>query len=48
MKNIILDFFGEEVSIEMPKTLQNLKEQISNKFCFSPSDAAEILVSYVK
>ena len=47
MNKLILNFFGEEVTVETPKTLQNLKQEISNKFCFSPSDAEEILVSYV-
>ena len=47
MNKLILNFFGEEVTVETPKILQNLKQEISNKFCFSPSDAAEILVSYI-
>ena len=48
MKNISLNFFGEEVSINMPTTLASLRQQISEKFMFSPSDAAEIIVSYAK
>ena len=48
MKNISLNFFGEEVSINMPTDLASLRQQISDKFMFSPSDAAEIVVSYVK
>lgn len=48
MKNISLNFFGEEVSINMPTDLASLRQQISEKFMFSPSDAAEIIVSYVK
>ena len=47
MNNLILNFFGEEVTVETPKTLDNLRNQISEKFCFSPSDAAEMLVSYI-
>ena len=46
MNKLILNFFGEEVTVETPKTLDNLRKEIANKFCFSPSDAAEILVSY--
>lgn len=46
MNKLILNFFGEQVLVEKPKTLDNLKQEISNKFFFSPSDAAEILVSY--
>ena len=48
MKNVSLNFFGEEVSINMPTDLASLRQQISEKFMFSPSDAAEIVVSYVK
>ena len=48
MKNISLNFFGEEVSITMPTDLASLRQQISEKFMFSPSDAAEIIVSYAK
>ena len=48
MKNISLNFFGEEVSINMPTNLASLRQQISEKFMFSPSDAAEIVVSYAK
>ena len=32
----------------MPTDLASLRQQISDKFMFSPSDAAEIVVSYVK
>ena len=48
MKNVSLNFFGEEVSINMPTDLASLRQQISEKFMFTPSDAAEIVVSYVK
>ena len=46
MNKLVLNFFGEEITIETPKTLQNLKQEIASKFCFNPSDAAEILISY--
>ena len=46
MNKLILNFFGEEVTVDAPKSLDNLRQEISNKFCFSPSDASEILVSY--
>ena len=48
MKSLSLNFFGEEVSINMPTDLSALRQQISEKFVFSTSDAAEIVVSYVK
>ena len=48
MNKLILNFFGEEVTVERPKTLQNLKQEIADKFYFSPSDASELLVSYIK
>ena len=46
MNKLILNFFGEEVTVETPKTLENLRKEISDKFFFSPSDAAEMLLSY--
>ena len=46
MKNISLNFYGEEVLINMPTDLASLRQQMSEKFMFSPSDAAEIIVSY--
>ena len=48
MDKITLNLFGEEASIKIPKTLATLKSEISNKFLFSPSDVAEIIISYVK
>ena len=48
MKNVSLNFFGEEVSINMPTDLASLRQQISEKYMFNPSDAAEIIVSYAK
>ena len=48
MKNISLNFFGEKVTIKMPTTLASLRKEISDKFMFNPSDAAEVIISYVK
>ena len=48
MKKLIVNFFGEEITIETPKSLTNLKQEISNNFCFSLTDASEILISYKK
>jgi predicted RNase H-like nuclease (RuvC/YqgF family) len=43
-----LNFFGEKVDIKIPDSLATLRQQISEKFLFSPSEAAEILISYGK
>ena len=48
MKNISLNFFGEKVTIPIPTTLASLRKEISDKFLFSPSDAAEVIISYAK
>ena len=48
MNNLSLNFFGEKVDIKIPETLTSLRQQISEKFLFSPSEAAEILISYGK
>ena len=48
MNNLSLNFFGEKVNIKIPETLANLRQQISEKFLFSPSETAEILISYGK
>ena len=48
MNNLSLNFFGEKVDIKIPETLANLRQQISEKFLFSPSETAEILVTYAQ
>ena len=48
MKNISLNFFGEQVTIDVPTNLTSLRKEIADKFMFSPSDAAEIVLSYMK
>ena len=48
MNDLSLNFFGEKVSIKIPDSLASLRQQISEKFLFSPSEAAEILISYGK
>ena len=48
MKNISLNFFGEEISIKMPTSLSSLRQEISERFLFSPSDAAEVVLTYMK
>ena len=48
MKNLSLDFFGEQVSVNMPADLASLRKEISDKFMFDPSDTAELIISYAK
>ena len=48
MNKLSLNFFGEKVDIKIPDTLANLRQQISEKFLFSPSEAAEILITYAQ
>lgn len=48
MEKITLDFFGEVSEIKIPKSIEELRKAISEQFLFSPSDAAEIIISYVK
>ena len=48
MKNISLNFFGEEISIKVPTSLSSLRKEISDKFLFSPSDTAELVLTYMK
>ena len=48
MPKLNLNFFGEEVELEVPKDLASLREKISEKYLLSSSDAAEIILYYVK
>ena len=47
MKKLTLDFEGQEVRIPLPSSLSNLRDEISNKFLFNPSDTAELKLSYI-
>ena len=46
MNKLALNFFGENVEINIPDTLDSLKKNISEKFFFSASDTAELIISY--
>lgn len=46
MSKITLNFFGEIISVEKPKCLVSLRNEISRLFCLSSQDAAEIILSY--
>ena len=48
MPKTTLNFFGEEVIIETPKDLASLRSTICDKYLFGPSDAAEIILFYIK
>ena len=45
---INLDFFGEEITVPIQKDLISIRQIISSKFCFTNSDAQEILLYYIK
>lgn len=47
-KLLTLNFFGEKVDVTIPETLESLRKKISEKFFFSPSDTAELILSYAK
>ena len=48
MSKITLNFFGEKIYIEKPKSLNSLRVQISRLFGFTSKDAEEILLTYNK
>ena len=48
MDKLSLNFFGEQVEVNLPETLASLRKNISEKFCFSPSDTAELIITYAK
>ena len=48
MSKITLNFFGETTTVNKPKTLSSLRKEISESFCLSSQDAAEIILTYKK
>ena len=48
MNKITLNFFGEILSISKPKSLLDLRNEISKLFCLSSDDASEILLTYME
>jgi hypothetical protein len=46
MSNIILNFFGDSITVPKPKNLQSLRKIISLKFYLKPKDAEEIVLTY--
>ena len=48
MEKLTLNFFGEEVAIDTPKDIAELRAKISEKYSLSSSETAEIILYYVK
>ena len=48
MNKLSLNFFGEQAEVKLPETLASLRQKISEKFLFSPSDTAELVITYAK
>ena len=48
MSRIILNFFGEKISINKPKNMTNLRNLISSNFFFDEKDSEEIILTYEK
>ena len=48
MSKLILNFFGEKVSINFPDSLSSLRKNISEKFFFSLDEVSEFLLTYTK
>lgn len=47
MSKLTLNFFDEEISIDFPKNLKELRKRIADKFLFNQQDADETLISYL-
>lgn len=48
MKKTCLNFFGETAEISLPSDLKTLRKNICDQFLFSPADAEELVISYIK
>ena len=46
--NLTLNFFGESIKVDFPKSLSSLRNEISQLFCLDSQDAAEIILTYDK
>ena len=46
MSKITLNFFGEIISVDKPKSLASLRSEIARLFCLSSQDSAEIIITY--
>ena len=48
MKKLSMNFYGEEVSIQLPKDFASLRKEIAQKYELSLSDISEIDITYLK
>ena len=48
MDKLSLNFFGEQLEVNLPESLETLRKDISEKFLFSPLDTTELIISYAK
>ena len=48
MEKLILNFYGETITINVPANLETLRKITSEQFLFFPSDVAEIIIGYKK
>ena len=48
MKKLSVNFYGEEVSIQLPKDFASLRKEIAQKYELSLSDISEIDITYLK
>ena len=48
MSNITLNFFGEIIKVDKPKSLSSLRNEISQLFCLDTQDTLEIILTYDK
>ena len=46
MEQIKLNFFGEIVSVDIPKDLSSLRKIIAKLYSFSEQDASELILTY--
>ena len=47
MSKLTLNFFDEEIMVDFPKNLKELRKKIADKFLFSQQDADETLINYI-
>ena len=48
MQSLNLNFFGEKIDINLPKSLSDLRQTIASAFAFDLNDVSEFLITYTK